>query len=431
MKILVYGINYYPELTGIGKYTTEMCEWLVQQGHQIEVISALPYYPEWRVHAGYRHKGWHSETINGVKVHRGPFYVPKNVNGYTRLVHEFSFLASSAISWIKKLPRNFDLVLCIYPPLPIGIFPLLAKWLRGTPYVFHIQDLQVDAARQLGIIRREGLLRFLENFERYFMRRADLVTTISEGMKAKVLAKGVAKEKLRLFPNWVDTATLYPYEKEEKDSLKEKYGYNSWDKVVLYSGNIGRKQGLDTLLNTAAMAEERGLDLHFFIVGEGAAKRELLAQKEELRLSHVRFAPLVPKEELPDLLNMADLHVILQKKGATDLVMPSKLSGILACGGVPLVAAEEGSGLRRLIEKEKLGVCADAENEPGLLYALRQYFEQEPAHSYAYHARSYAQQHMSIESLLPRFEAYLYELSGQIVVGEPANSYNTRLGSRF
>ncbi|WPP52913.1 WcaI family glycosyltransferase [Catalinimonas niigatensis] len=417
MKILVYGINYYPELTGIGKYTTEMCEWLALQGHAVEVITALPYYPEWQVHEGYRGKSWHTETINAVKVHRGPFYVPTNVNGYTRLLHDFSFLLSSTWAWIKKLPRDFDVVVCIYPPLPIGIFPLLYKWLKGTAYVFHIQDLQVDAARQLGIIRRKGLLNFLEGFERYFMRRADLVTTISEGMYAKVLAKGVAEKKLKLFPNWVDTQQLYPYDRDEKGKLKEKYGYQAWENVVLYSGNLGEKQGLDTLLHTAAIAQDKKSELNFFIVGEGSAKKKLLELKERLRLGNVRFAPLVSKKELPGLLNMADLHVILQRKGATDLVMPSKLSGILSCGGVPLIAAEENSGIRQLVDRHQIGIGTEAESEFALFYAIEQYFAASGNIPYSANARRYAHQNFCINSLLPCFEADLFELAGHLTIG--------------
>ena len=306
-----------------------------------------------------------------MKVHRGPFYVPQTVSGYTRLLHDFSFLASSAWTWMRKLPRNFDVVLCIYPPLPIGIFPLLYKWLRGTPFVFHVQDLQVDAARQLGIIRRPGLLSFLEKFERYFMQRANLVTTISPGMQEKILKKGIAREKVQLFPNWVNTAELYPMEGDERLFLKQKYGYRPEDQVVLYSGNLGEKQGLDCLLHTAALAQRQNYRrLKFHIVGEGAVKQQLLKLSQELGLQNVRFAPLVPKAELGQLLNMADLHVILQKKGATDLVMPSKLSSILACGGIPLVGAEAGSGLRQEVERYRMGVCTEPEDAAALLGSI-------------------------------------------------------------
>lgn len=415
MKALVYGINYYPELTGIGKYTTEMCEWLVQQSHEVEVITSLPYYPEWRVHETYRGKGWHSETINGVKVHRGPFYVPVKVSGYTRLLHDFSFLLSSTRSWLATMPCNFDIVVCVYPPLPIGILPLLYQWFRSVPFVFHVQDLQVDAARQLGIIRQQRLLRFLDNFERYFMQRATLVTSISAEMMKKILNKGIPENKLRLFPNWVDTQALVPLAPEERTALKIKYGYRPEDRVVLYSGNLGEKQGLNTLLHAAALARQQQKKTRFMIVGEGASKLKLIALKNALNLDNVTFTPLVSKKELPNLLNMADLHIILQKKGTSGLVMPSKLGNILACGGVPLVAAEHDSGLRQLIESQRIGVTTDAEDEAALLLGIEGYFQNSNVDEYRKNARYYAVNHLCIEQILSGFEATLHQVVGREV----------------
>ena len=418
MKALIYGINYYPELTGIGKYTTEMCEWLVRQGHQVEVITSLPYYPEWRVHESYRGKGWHTEMINGVKVHRGPFYVPAKISGYTRLLHDFSFLLSSTRSWLATMPRNFDVVVCIYPPLPIGVLPLLYNWFRAVPFVFHVQDLQVDAARQLGIIRQQSLLSFLDHFERYFMRRATLVTSISPEMLKKILSKGIPEEKLRLFPNWVDTQALVPLTFEERAALKKEYGYQPEESVVLYSGNLGEKQGLNTLLHAAALAQHQQKKTKFMIVGEGAAKQKLIDLKNTLQLDNVTFAPLVPKKELPRLLNMADLHIILQKKGASGLVMPSKLGSILACGGVPLVAAERDSGLRELIDSQQLGITTDAEDEEALLQGIEGYFQNNNVDAYRKNARYYAESHLCIESVLSSFETTLHGVAGHVVEPE-------------
>ena len=101
MRILIYGINYSPELTGIGKYTGEMGAWLAQQGHTVEVITARPYYPEWKIHAAYRGKGWHTDVIEGAIVHRSPLYVPKSVSALRRILHEFSFVAGSLPYWLK------------------------------------------------------------------------------------------------------------------------------------------------------------------------------------------------------------------------------------------------------------------------------------------------------------------------------------------
>lgn len=371
MRILVYGINYYPELTGIGKYTTEMCEWLADKGHQVEVITSMPYYPEWQIHQSYKKKGWFNEDINGVKVYRSPFYVPKKVTGLSRLLHEFSFFLSSSWHWLKVLSgKPFDVVMAIYPPLPIGVWPFIYKFVRKKPFIFHVQDLQVDAARQLKIITNEFLLNFLDKVEAFFMKRASVLSTISNGMQSKIEQKTKARS-VTLIPNWVETELFYP-NLESKEFSKEKYGFKETDKIVLYSGNLGEKQGLEYVLEAAYLLQNDCIDnIQFLIVGNGANKSKLLAQKEKLNLRNVRFSDLVPKKQLPGLLNMADLHLILQKKGAANLFMPSKLWSILACGGWVLVSAEDGSDLRNLIDEFSLGLSCKEESPIALAEAIK------------------------------------------------------------
>ncbi len=125
--------------------------------------------------------------ISGVTVYRSPFYVPHNVTGYTRLIHDFSFMLSSGVNWTRVLMKKYDAMVCVYPPLPIGIFPSIFQYLRNIPLIFHIQDLQVDAARQLGLIRREEVLKVLGWMEKYFMKKATRITTLTEGMRHKVI----------------------------------------------------------------------------------------------------------------------------------------------------------------------------------------------------------------------------------------------------
>lgn len=409
MKLLVYGINYHPELTGIGKYTTEMCEYLTSRGHEVEVITAMPYYPEWRIHSAYRRRGWHTEMIEGVKVHRVPVYVPNPVTGGKRLLHDFSFLLSSCVPWVKALFSKFDVVLCIYPPLPIGVFPLLYGFVTRTPYQFHVQDLQVDAARELGLIKNETLLRILEGMEKVFLKHARRVTTISNGMARRLEAKGVSAEQMEILPNWVDTEALVPYAPEARARVKSRYGYQTDERVVLYSGNLGEKQGLDHLLRAAFALRDRS-NIRFHIVGEGAAKARLVAMKDKLGLDNVRFAPLVPKSELPDLLNMADLHVILQSKGATDLVMPSKLGPILACGGVVLVAADNSSELAQTVRRGGFGVQVDSDDEKAFISSIMQLTDADAAESvesFSTCAREWASRRIGLRAILPNYEKML------------------------
>ncbi len=409
MKILVYGINYLPELTGIGKYTGEMCEWFAARGHEVDVITAMPYYPNWEVQPPYNGKMWHKEELNGVNVFRTPLYVPKNVSGVTRILHDFSFFASSGVFWSKAFLQSYDAVFCVYPPLPAGVFPTLYKFFRKKPVFFHVKDLQVDAAKQLNIIKNKWLLGMLERAEKFFMDNATLVTTLSKGMRQKILNKGVKPDHVKLFPDWVDTKLMRPYP-EKRAELKEKYGFEAWQEVVLYSGNLGEKQGLEAIIEVATRLQEVGRNnTQFMIVGEGAAKAKLVQQAKERKLKNIRFSTLVPLEELPDLLNMADLHLVLQKKGATDLVMPSKLLGILPCGGVPIVAAEQGSDLRNRIEHHNIGITTEPEDAEALLQAILRFFA-EPDTQLSLNARQYALDYLSQDAVLEKFEELLFEV---------------------
>lgn len=409
MKILVYGINYLPELTGIGKYSGEMCEWLAAKAHQVDVITAMPYYPNWEVQSPYKGKAWHKEEINGVNVYRTPLYVPKKVKGITRILHDFSFMTSSTPFWSKAFFENYDLIFSVYPPLPIGVFPMMYKFLRRKPMLFHVKDLQVDAAKQLNIINNKALLGTLEIIEKFFLKNATLVTTLTKGMRKKIIQKGIDPDHVKLFPDWVDTSLMRPMP-EEKLRLKEKYGYQADQKVVLYSGNIGEKQGLDGVIEVATkLKDQNRKDIQFMIVGEGAAKEKLVQTASEMRLDNVRFSTLVPISELPYLLNMADLHLVLQKKGATDLVMPSKLLGILPCGGVPLLAAERGSDVRNLIENHNIGITTEPEDNEALLSSILQFFE-DPNLILGRNARDYAIHHLSQDAILEDFERLMYQV---------------------
>jgi colanic acid biosynthesis glycosyl transferase WcaI len=370
MRIIVYGINYAPEMTGIGRYTTEMCEWLVLQGHQVDVITALPYYPEWRIHPTHQGKGWQKEMINGVRIFRCPLYVPSRVTGLARMLHDFSFFLSSGFQWTKAFFRKYDLVFCIYPPLPVGIFPLLYRLFHNVKIWLHIQDLQVDAARQFGIIRNKVLLQSLESFERFMLRRMQVISTISESMLKRIGSKGIEPSSIYLFPNWVDLEKFYPMEGRRAE-FKRQFGFDSEDKVVLYSGNIGEKQGLELALDVALDFQQPFPDVKFVISGDGALRKKLIAQAENKNLKNVCFISFVQSEQLPYLLNMADVHLVLQKTGASSLVMPSKLLNILACGGITVMSADPSSELYHDLSSLRIAAVCLPEDAPDLKRTLK------------------------------------------------------------
>lgn len=409
MRILIYGINYAPELTGIGKYTGEMAPWLAAQGHDVSVVTAPPYYPEWKVRKDYSGKLWQKELLDGVIVYRCPLYVPKNVTSVKRIIHEFSFLASIFPIWILTLfQKKYDIVFCISPPFHLGILPLLYAKIRGARFISHIQDLQVDAAKDLGMIKNKRFLDIMFKTEKYIFDSGDFVSTISTGMQRKIRIKGIEEDKQFIFPNWVDETMIIPLDKEQ--SLKSEFGFESHDKIVLYSGNLGEKQGLEMILEVAKRFIQKK-DVHFVISGSGGGKEKLVQLSEEFGLTNIKFYPLQPYEKLSALLAMADVHLVLQKKSASDLVMPSKLTGILASGGCALVTASPGTSLYHIVHRYDMGILVEPEStaalQKGIELALSQNME-----VVRNNARKYAEKHLSKTGILSDFEEKLFEIIG-------------------
>jgi len=401
MRILIFGINYSPELTGIGKYTGEMGSWLAKQGHDVHVVTAVPYYPEWEVHKDYKGKYWHTENIDGAKVHRIPLYVPKNVSSVKRIIHEFSFVLGIIPVWFKLLfSKKFDVVFCIAPPFHLGILPLLYSKLKGVPMITHIQDLQVDAAKELGMIKNKTFLNIMFAMERFILKNSAKVSTISLGMQLKINGKGITADKQMLFPNWVDENNIMPLPKEQ--SLRVDFGLKDTDKVILYSGNLGEKQGLEVIIDVALQYKNRD-DVFFLIVGSGGGKEKLEQSAKDAGLTQVRFFPLQPYNKLSALLATADVHLVLQKKSAADLVMPSKLTGILAAGGCAIVTAEPGTSLHVVVNQHQMGVLIEPESVQSLYDGI-EYILNNDINIYKANARKYAEAFLSKEGILRDFE---------------------------
>ncbi len=400
MRILIYGINYSPELTGIGKYTGEMAEWLAEQAHDVNVITAMPYYPEWKIHAQYNNRWWYKEIKNNVKVYRCPLYVPRQVSSAKRIIHEFSFLFSSSIRWMACLfKKKYDLIVCVNPPFHLSVFPYLYSCLRKTRVVTHIQDLQIDAAKDLNMLGNGKSIKLMFKLEQFFLRKSDYVSTLTEGMRNKILDKGIDSNKIILFPNWVDTKKIKVL--ANRESLREKFNIQLEDLVILYSGNIGKKQGSDILLEVAENYKNND-KVKFLIVGSGVELNNLKQIAKMKVLSNVKFYPLQPYELLPALLATADLHLVLQKKGASDLVMPSKLTGILAAGGCAIVSAEKETSLYRVISDNNIGFVCKPESATALEKAIEQALDSDLS-KIKMIARKYAEEHLSQDKIMKSF----------------------------
>ncbi len=412
MKVLIYSLNYAPELTGIGKYNAEMANWLVDNGDDVQVVSAKPYYPEWEVHEGFKKGGYLSSVEHGVSIKRCPLYVPATPTALKRILHLVSFAVSSAFVLFKKLLTSQgrpEMIFVVQPTLFITPIALLFAKLSGAKAVLHIQDYEVDAMLGLGMAVKNSLTaRFAFSIESWLIRRFDVVSTISHSMMEKAKQKGVPDNKVMFFPNWADTEFVTP--SVCGLAMREKWGFTEKDKVVLYAGNMGAKQGLEMVLEAAAQFQTQP-EVKFVFVGAGAHVDALTQMAKDLQLNNVIFKPLQAWEDVPAMLSMANIHLVIQKKGAADAVLPSKLTNILSAGGKAIVTAEVATELGK-IESKYPGIfkLVEPESLPAFLTALNLLLL-EPVITNKV-AREYAEQHLNKGAILSRFKDNARKLIG-------------------
>ena len=363
MRILIYGLNYAPELTGTGKYTAEMAEALQQQGHDVRVVCAPPYYPEWKIAKGYSGFRGSHEMRNQVRVWRSPLWVPAHPSGLKRMIHLASFAVASLPALVSQAWWRPDVVMSIAPTMLNAPAALVLARLMGAHSWLHIQDFEVDAAFDLGLLKGQRAGRFARRVESALLRRFNVVSTISDKMAERAIAKGVAPSNVFRLPNWVDISAIYPLDRANK--YRDELNIPESSKVVLYSGNMGAKQGIEVLAGAAAALAARQ-DIVFVFCGNGATKAEL--EKCCKHLSNCRFIALQPVARLNELLNLADIHVLPQRGDASDLVMPSKLTGMFASGRVVIAMARPGTELYNIVTPR--GVVVPPENVQALSDAI-------------------------------------------------------------
>ncbi|QHE88548.1 glycosyltransferase WbuB [Hydrogenophaga sp. BPS33] len=419
MKILVYGINFAPELTGIGKYTGEMARWLAHAGHEVRAIAAPPYYPAWQVGEGHSARRYRTEMWEGVRVTRCPLWVPQQPGGLKRLLHLGSFALGSLPALLAQWRWKPDVVWVVEPPLMCAPAAVAFASLRGARSWLHIQDYEVDAAFDLGLIQGAVLRRWVERAERWLMRRFDRVSTISGRMVERARHKGVEAQRIVHFPNWVDIGGVAPL--AAPSPYRAELGLAPDAVVALYTGNMGNKQGLEILADVARLVRDDPR-IQFVFGGNGSGRADLQARCAGL--NHVRFLDLQPLERLSDWLGLADVHLLPQRADAADLVMPSKLTGMLASGRAVLATAHADTELCRVVEQDAAcGVVVPPENPIAMAEALRA-LAADPARraTLGTLGRRYAEAELGQDAILRRFETQLQDLllDGSVVQDRPA-----------
>jgi colanic acid biosynthesis glycosyl transferase WcaI len=414
LRILIYGLNYAPELTGIGKYTGEMATWLAERGHEVRVVAAPPYYPSWRIRDDYRGTWYRTEHSPGHPiVYRTPLYVPEQPTGIKRIVHLVSFMLGSLPVMLREMFWEPHVVFTVEPTFFCAPLTLFVGMSAGAACWLHVQDFEVDAAFELGLLPAQGPIHDAAlRIEKFFTFAFDRVSGISARMVDRARAKGLPAERTTLFPNWVDVDSIYPRDPTARRTNVIRQELASivpgiHNKIILlYSGNMGTKQGLEILV---PLAESFANDprVHFLFCGDGAVRPKLEALVANS--TNVSLLPLQPLNRLNDLLNAGDIHLLPQRASAADLVMPSRLSAMLASGRPVIATAHEGTQVAQVVEGR--GLVVPAEDAVALHAAVLRLVEEEDLRlSFGRAAREYAVEHLGKNQVLEQFERDLQGL---------------------
>ncbi|WP_245794470.1 WcaI family glycosyltransferase [Vannielia litorea] len=415
MKILVVGINYDPEIISTGVYTTGMAEQMARFGAEVRVVTAKPHYPAWRVFEGWRGPTWRRRlSPDGVRIVHCPLYVPRRPTGARRILHHLSFaLTALPVAAWHGLVWRPDVTFVAVPSMLSAPVAWIAARAAGGKAWMHIQDFEVEAAFATGLLRegsRAG--RAALAFERWVLRRFDRISSISRPMLARLRDKQVDAARVYELRNWANIEKVTPL--EPPSPMKADLGIGTRH-VALYSGNLANKQGLDIIPRIARQLADRS-DLTFVVCGDGPMRATLVEQSQGL--TNIRFLPLQPLDRLSDLLGMADVHLLPQIAGAADLVLPSKLTNMLASGRPVLATAEPGTALAE--EVEGAGVLVppgDAEAAAKALSALLD----DPARRarLGREARTRALQRWDMQAILARLRDAFHDLSDSAPLPSP------------
>jgi colanic acid biosynthesis glycosyl transferase WcaI len=371
------------------------------------MVTSFSYYPEWRKRKEDRGCWFRREEVNGVRIHRCWHYVPSRPSTLRRILHELSFVATTFLRVLTL--RKAEVTVVVSPPLLLGF----AAWLTGvftrTPFVFHVQDMQPDAAFKMGMVQGGPFMRLLYFLEAFSYRKAARVSGISEGMLRAFKSKGVPPEKLILFPNGVilpNVAELPP-----AGGFRRRMGIAPDAFLAVYSGNLGVKHGIEILLETARLLQ--GRNLRIVICGDGARRPLLAEQIKSQGLDNVSLIPLQPEAGYLEMMVDADLYLVTQQAGSGSLFFPSKLLKGLALAKAVAVVADAESELARSASEGRFAVTV-APDRPADLAAELEKLAMDPVRLRALGeaGRKYVEQ-FELNRLLTGFETDLRLLVAQ------------------
>jgi colanic acid biosynthesis glycosyl transferase WcaI len=369
LRLVVLCPHFSPDMAPTGVVMTRIVHEMAALGHELHVVTSLPWYREHAIESGWGGKLWRVEKTEWgsiTRVHPFPGKTKQNL-----LRRAFGFVLFSAVVGLRSivaggLPRRVHGVLSMSPPLTLGLTGWVTKLFRGGMLVFNIQDIFPDAAAQTGAITNKQILRGARWLERVSYERSDAVVLLSEDLKQNVAAKlsGKFHNRLYVIPNFVDTSAIVPGDR--MTNYRRELGID--DRViVMYAGNVGFSQSLELVLAAAKSFPS----IAFVINGDGAARKSLQDKAKNENIDNVHFADYQPIERLSEVLASGDIHVVPLKTGLASVSVPSKMYSILSAGRPVLAAIDSNTEIPRTLAESGAGIAVAPDNEADFISALQ------------------------------------------------------------
>ncbi len=360
-EIVIVSNYYYPEPTGSAPPISDLSFWLAEQGLEPSVVSARPSYPINQVYPGYEDGKLDRESLRGVNVRRAASFIPKSRGLIGRLLGEASF----AISATASKTRRYRGVICVCPSVFVVLIAPLFKRRDGR-LVAIVHDIQSGLAASLQFGAGRPLMHLLRKIEAWSLNRCNAVIALSPAMADELKHLGV-KAPIFVIPPQVDVREIIPTAEPQDEAP-----------LILYSGNLGRKQGLDQVLDLAEELKARGSNAKLLVRGEGSERLALEAVASERGLDNLSFADLAPRSDISAALGQATLHLVPQSPGGANFALPSKIFSIMAAQRAYVATAEQGTPLDFVTRQSGGGVCV-APNRPDLFADAVQGLLRDPA----------------------------------------------------
>lgn len=366
MHMLLLSLNYYPDMLGNAPILVGIAEGLVKRGHRVSVVCAFPHHERGQVDEAYHGKLSAVEERNGVKIYRA--YIKEGEAGLKgKLLNYASFSASSLYAALRYV-RDVDVIFTPSPPITLGLIDIALRRRFNAPFIYNLQDLFPKVAIELGALTNPLAIKGFEGLERLVLTQANALSVICEGFKEHAVRLGVAPERVYVIPNFTDAALITP---QAHSSYREAWGIAKDEVVLLFSGRMGYSQALDDVVAAWGLLrdEAEALKLRLVMVGDGAARAD--AERALAGDERVTFAPVQPREQLGDLLALADIGLAPLKAGLGGLSVPSKLLGLMASGCACIAQAEEGTDTERFVHEAGAGLVTPPGDVQALADAMR------------------------------------------------------------